>query len=116
MATKKPSKTAKKATTASSSKRPGNMDLSPDVIRFIPTGGNVFSYVLQADGRSVHSRVGSETFYAAIATLIGTNVATRCAEHADRLESGAPGAGWSRAAAMLRGLDVTEDTSDEIAG
>ena len=113
MAAKKASKTGKKATAATGAKRPGGVDLSTDVIRFIPTGVDTpHAYVIDAKGNTIHSKVGSDRFLEAVRTLVGSNVATRCADHADTLEAQRPGFGWALAARILRG---EEPATDDVA-
>lgn len=107
----KSSKTARRSTPTTA--RSG-LDLSPDVIRFITTGTVVpYAYILEASGHSTHSKVGSDTFYTSISTLVGTNVAERCARRAEELEALRPGNGWERAAAILRGTETWPGESGE---
>ena len=104
MAGKKLSKTASKAKAASAPKKTGAIELSADMPRLVPTGaGTPYAYVLNSDGKSIHSPVGSEKFFEAIMSLQGTNVAERVAKHAEQLEELQPECGWLKAAALLRG-------------
>jgi hypothetical protein len=85
------------------------------MLRLIPTGiEELYAYVLDIDGKSIHSRVGSERFYAAVASLVGSACALRVAKHAEELEAKYPGQGWHKAAGILRGTWV-EDGSETAA-
>jgi len=115
MAGKKPSKTAKKSTAAAAPKKLGAVEISSDMQRLVPTGvEEPYAYVLDIDGKSIHSKVGSERFYAAISTLVESSVALRVAKHAEELEAKTPGYGWLKAAGILRGTWV-EPGSDAAA-
>lgn len=103
MAGNKPSKTAKKANAAAAPKKLGAVEISPDMARIVPTGiDEPYAYVFDIDGKSIHSRVGSERFYAAITSLVGSTCALRVAKHAEELEAKDPGQGWLKAAGILR--------------
>lgn len=103
MAGNKPSKTAKKANAAAAPKKLGAVEISPDMARLVPTGiEEPYAYVFDIDGKSIHSRVGSERFYAAITSLVGSTCALRVAKHAEELEAKNPGQGWLKAAGILR--------------
>lgn len=115
MAGKKPSKTAKKANAATAPKKIGAVEIAPDMMRLVPTGiEEPYAYVLDIDGKSIHSRVGSERFYAAITSLVGSSCALRVAKHAEELEDKDPGHGWLKAAGILR--ETWVEPSDEDLG
>lgn len=110
MAKSKPSKTAKRANATTTAKKLGAVEISPDMGRLVPTGTvEPYAYVLDIDGKSIHSRVGSEKFYAAVTSLVGSTCALRVAKHAEELETGNPGRGWLKAAGILRGTWVEID-------
>jgi len=114
MATKKTSKTASKANAAAAPKKKGDMEISPDMPRLVPTGTEKpYAYVFDMNGKAIHSPVGSERFFQAIESLVGTVAAPRVADHADKLEELRPGFGWSRAAKILRGEDLGETEATE---
>lgn len=105
MATRKP--VAKKSAGAPAVKKKGAVELASDMDRLVPTGTNrPHAYVLDVDGKSIHAPVGSDRFYAAITSLVDTNVSARVAAHAQRLEDLNPGHGWLKASQILLGTWV----------
>lgn len=116
MAGNKPSKTAKRANAATAPKKIGAVEISPDMGRLVPTGiEEPYAYVIDINGKSIHSRVGSERFYAAITSLVGSTCALRVAKHAEALEAKDPGHGWLKAAGILRGTWVEQNAEADAA-
>jgi hypothetical protein len=116
MAGKKPSKTTNKANAAAAPKRKGEVELSPDMSRLVPTGiDRPHAYVFDVDGKCVHAPVGSDRFFEAILTLKDTIVTERVAAQAEALEEKQPNSGWLKAAGLLRGTWVEEGTPEPAA-
>lgn len=57
-------------TTARRPASKGGFESSPDCPRLVPTGDGRWTYVRNADGRTVHVRVGSEAYVAAVGGLV----------------------------------------------
>ena len=74
MASGKPSKTSKAAVQATANKNKTGFIRAADASLLLPTGGEGntgrYTYVYTAAGKTVHTNVGSDKFYAEVASLI----------------------------------------------
>lgn len=62
------SKTARRSTVGTSKSRKSN--IAPGMKRIIPTGDGTWAYVLTDVGTTVHAKVGSDRFTAAVASAV----------------------------------------------
>lgn len=78
--------------------KPAGFEPSPQVDRFIATGAGAFAYVLTPDGKSVHAKVGSDKFVAALEKLHAhPGMDARVTVEVARLDLLYPEAGWKSA-------------------